>query len=304
MAHSPLYQDHTKPQVVTSNMVCMLSMMLWAAGFPAAEMLLDVWDPLSLIAARLTLAVVFLLPLWMLLDGPDMVLKARWGRGILVGGIGFGLGTYLILVGQSVSDPVTVTIVAASMPAVAAFMEVVFDGRRLRRKFVIGVLIAITGGLVAAGTNIGQGSTGLGSFLAFLSVVCFAWGSRAAVRDFPELTTIGQTTITLAGAMVFALAALLVAMLFGFSEGIAVPISVEQFAALSLYAIGGMALSQILWIMGVGRLGIAMAATHLNAAPFYVMLIMLLVGGVWFWSQALGALLVGFGVIVAQWRRA
>lgn len=304
MAFSPQFHDHTKPRLVTSNVVCMLSMLLWAIGFPAAEFLLGVWDPLALIAARLSLAVVFLIPLWILLDGPDAVLRARWGRGILVGGIGFGLGTYLILVGQSISDPVTVTIVASSMPAIAALMEVMFDGRRLRRKFVLGLLIAITGGLVAAGTNVGTGSTGLGSLLAFLSVICFAWGSRAAVRDFPELSSIGQTTITLAGAMVFAVVALFFAMQLGLSKGITGPISSEQTAALALYAIGGMALSQILWIMGVGRLGIAMAATHLNAAPFYVMVIMLLLGGMWFWGQAFGALLVGVGVIVAQWRRA
>ena len=104
--------------------------------------------------------------------------------------------------------------------------------------------------------------------------------------------------------MVFALLALGVGVLFGFSDGLAAPISADQFAALVLYAIGGMALSQILWIMGVGRLGIAMAATHMNAAPFYVMLIMLLVGGLWYWNQALGALLFGIGVIVAQWRQA
>ena len=72
--------------------------------------------------------------------------------------------------------------------------------------------------------------------------------------------------------------------------------------ALSIYALGGMALSQVLFIASVGRIGIAMASMHINTASFYVMLIMLMLGASWNWMQALGAAIVGVGVIVAQRR--
>ena len=49
-----------------------------------------------------------------------------------------------------------------------------------------------------------------------------------------------------------------------------------------------------------GYLGIAMAALHINATPFYVMIMAVMLGGAWNWWQAAGAALVGFGVIVAQ----
>ena len=39
---------------------------------------------------------------------------------------------------------------------------------------------------------------------------------------------------------------------------------------------------------------------HLNAAPFYVMLIMLVFGYVWSWLQAIGACILAVGVITAQ----
>ena len=61
-----------------------------------------------------------------------------------------------------------------------------------------------------------------------------------------------------------------------------------------------MALSQAMWIASVGRLGIAVASFHMNLAPFYVMLVMLGMGGGWNWPQALGAVVVGLGVIIAQ----
>ena len=61
-----------------------------------------------------------------------------------------------------------------------------------------------------------------------------------------------------------------------------------------------MAISQVLWIMSVERLGIGLSSLHINAAPFYVMIILFAMGQPWNWSQALAAALVGFGVLVAQ----
>jgi drug/metabolite transporter (DMT)-like permease len=60
------------------------------------------------------------------------------------------------------------------------------------------------------------------------------------------------------------------------------------------------ALSQLLWVASAGRLGVAVAAFHVNVAPFYTMLILLALGGVWSWPQAIGAAIVAFGVVLAQ----
>ncbi len=53
----------------------------------------------------------------------------------------------------------------------------------------------------------------------------------------------------------------------------------QEWAALALYGVGSLAISQILWIMAVGQLGIGLSALHMNAVPFYVMLIMFCVWG-------------------------
>ena len=67
-----------------------------------------------------------------------------------------------------------------------------------------------------------------------------------------------------------------------------------------LYAVTGLALSQVLWILSVGQLGIGLASLHINAAPFYVMAILYALGGPWNATQALGAAIVGVGVLIAQ----
>jgi drug/metabolite transporter (DMT)-like permease len=73
-----------------------------------------------------------------------------------------------------------------------------------------------------------------------------------------------------------------------------------QAGALAIFAIGAMALSQLLWISAVGQLGIALSSLHINATPFYVMLMLFALGGSWSWTQALAAAIVGIGVLVAQ----
>ncbi len=277
-------------------------MMTWAAGFPAAQILLQTWDPLILTVTRFAMASLVLIPIWLIVDGPKAFLAARWGWGTLVGGLGFGAGAYLFLLGQSMSDPVTVIIVASAMPVFAAALEVVLDGRRLRLTFIAGVLIAVVGGIIAAGADIAEGSGGAGAALAAVATMFFAWGSRAAVRDFPELSTLGQTTITLAGGAIFLGIIFMAGFWLGLAETLHVRVDLEQMIYLVFFALGAMAISQLLWIMGVGRLGVALASIHMNTTPFYVMLIMIGLGGTWIWSQAIGALVVGSGVLIAQMR--
>ena len=56
-----------------------------------------------------------------------------------------------------------------------------------------------------------------------------------------------------------------------------------------------------LWIRGASGLGILMASLHMNAVPFYVMVIVVLfLGESWNWWQTVGAAVVAAGVIVAQ----
>ena len=69
---------------------------------------------------------------------------------------------------------------------------------------------------------------------------------------------------------------------------------------LIIYSCLAIGISHILWIKSVAQLGIGLASFHLNAVPFYVMLILFLIGGSWIWNQTIGAIIVIIGVILAQ----
>ncbi len=291
-----------RAQVLGGNALGVASMVLWSAGFPAAEILLATWPPLTLIAARFVLALGLLIGLWLLLEGPAPLMRARWGAGLRVGSLCFGVGAWLLLIAQDLTDPVTVAIIASTCPLAATIIEVATGQRRLRANFILGLVFSLVGGVIASGAGGLSADLGLGALAAVTSCFLFSWGSFATVRDFPDLSALGRSTVTLAGGGAMTLALLTGAAILGQDVAPATAIDASQIGLLAIYAIAGMALSQVLFIATVGRLGIAVASFHINIAPFYVMLILLGLGSDWSWPQAIGATIVGVGVILSQRR--
>ncbi len=287
----------------SGNGLAVASMLTWAAGFPAAEVLLQSWPPVALLAARLGLAVVFMVPIWVLCDGPRRVLNARWGHAMLVGGLGMGSGMFLIILAQKLTDPVTVVIIASCAPLIATLLELATGTRRLRWNFVLGVVVSIVGGLIAT-SAVAPAQLGLGALCAALSTGLFCWASLATARDFPELSRTGRTTITFIGGLIMASLLVFGTHQLGMDVMPTSAIDAEQLGMLAIYALISMAVSQVLFIGSVEKLGVALASFHINIAPFYVMLIMLVLGEEWNWTRALGAGIVAFAVVLAQDRQA
>ncbi|WP_170550103.1 DMT family transporter [Ruegeria atlantica] len=290
-----------RTSAVSGNGLAVASMLTWAAGFPAAEVLLQSWPPVALFAARLVLAVAFLVPVWLLIDGPSRVLRARWGHALFVGGT-LGAGMFLIIVAQKLTDPVTVAIIASCAPLFATLLELATGARRLRWNFAVGLVVSIVGGLIAT-SAVAPAQLGLGAGCAILSTGLFCWASMATARDFPDLSQTGRSTITLVGGLIVAAFLFFAAGQAGMDILPSAPIDVQQMGMLVIYALVSLGLSQVLFIASVGKLGVALASFHINIAPFYVMLIMLVLGEEWNWTRALGASIVAVAVVLAQDRR-
>ncbi len=287
----------------SGNSLAIASMLTWAAGFPAAELLLQSWPPVALLTARLALAIVFMVPIWVLIDGPTRVLRARWGHAMLVGGIGLGTGMFLIIVAQKLTDTVTVAIIASCAPLVATLLELASGTRRLKWNFALGVVVSIVGGLIAT-SAVAPAQLGLGAACAVLSTGLFCWASMATARDFPELSQMGRTTITFTGGLVIATILLFGSSHMGMNVMPSKPVDLEQAGMLVIYALISMGLSQLLFVSSIGKLGVALASFHINIAPFYVMVIMVVLGEEWNWTRALGAAIVAVAVVLAQDRNA
>lgn len=288
------------PGLLAANLICMASMMIWAAGLPAAELLIPHVPPIPLAAMRLLLGAALLLPLWWLLDGWQSLAQANWGRGIVVGGICLGIGAILLIYAQAATDAVTVAVISATAPVVAIALKCLLEARKVTARLIIGLVLSLIGGLASYAAAMGSLTLGFGALAALGSVVAYTWGSRATVTSFPSLSPVGRTAITVTGAAIVACMVSVVYFSFGGDSPDWAEIGWPEIGALGLYGAGAIAVSQLLWIMAVGQLGIGMSSLHLNAAPFYVMILLFLLGGAWSWPQAIGAAVVGLGVLIAQ----
>ena len=275
-------------------------MLTWAAGLPAAQLVIPLIPPVTLTALRASLAAGVLIPVWIIMEGWGPIRSANWGRGILVGGICIGLGAVLLVIAQAKTDPVTVAVITAIMPVIGIAMEVALEGRRLTVALILGLGLSLFGGFMAYGAGVGSMTLGVGALAALGSVLAFTWGSSATVTAFPALTPLGRTAITVTGAAILMSLAALIYSLLGGPPTQWAELHLPEWSALVLFGVGSLAISQVLWIMAVGQLGIGLSALHMNAVPFYVMIILFALGGGWNWPQAYGAVIVAIGVLIGQ----
>ena len=77
-------------------------------------------------------------------------------------------------------------------------------------------------------------------------------------------------------------------------------LDISNVGLLIIYACLALGISQIFWIKAVEEIGIGIASFHLNATPFYVMIIVFLFGSDWNWMQVLGAAILTVGTLLAQ----
>ncbi len=286
--------------LLTANLFCLASMVIWAAGLPAADLIIPHMPPVALTAGRAMLAAAVLLPIWWLLEGRGAVLGADWAMGAWVGFVTLGLASFFVIIALQFNDPVTVAIVTAVMPVVGILLECLADKRPFTRALATGLLLSVAGGLIAVSGSEGSVDFGVGVLAALASVLCYTWGSRETVRALPDLSPLGRSAITVTGCAV-------VALLAALGDGVLrdqwpdwQAIGVPEFTGLAIFGIGSMAISQLLWIISVGRIGIGAASMHMNAVPFYVMLMVFTLGGPWNWAQTFGAVIVVTGALVAQ----
>jgi len=286
--------------LLAANAICIASMVIWAAGLPASELIIPHMPPLALTAGRAVLAAAVLMTVWWAVEGARAIRKADWLTGTLVGVVTLGLASFFIILALQLNDPVTVAIVTATMPVAGIVLECVADRRPLTRAMALGLVLSVAGGLIAVSGTEGSIDFGFGVLAALASVLCYTWGSRATVRALPDLTPLGRSAVTVGGCAVVMLTVALGDGVLRDSWPDWGAIGVPELAGLAIFGIGSMALSQLLWIISVGRIGIGAASMHSNAVPFYVMLMVFALGGAWSWLQTLGAVIVMFGAMVAQ----
>ena len=282
------------------NLFALVSTLLWASSFPVTEYLLLSWDPMLLCLGRLAVAAAFLALLGLVSGRGGEFRRAPWGDVVFLGAVGVAAPVFLTVLGQSRSDAVTVAIISTALPLIAAIMGWVLDGQRPRPSVLVGIVLALAGGGLAALDGV-HGPAGLrgGEVLVLGSMTLWIWYSRAAMVRLRGRSDLAISTLTFVAGTAMVAAVLVVALPLGLAQP---RLDLRPTGLTALLWLGSMAigLSVLLWFAGARRLGLTVAAIHTNLAPFYVMLMALAAGGSVSGGQLTGAMLVAGGALLAQ----
>ena len=198
------------------------------------------------------------------------------------------------------SDATTAALAVAAMPITAIGLEVILDNRQLTIRFLLAVILVLLGGVLASGVMVHDLSVGTGFVVGLIGSGFFAWGSRQTVKKLPDLSPLSRTVVTTGGMVAFCLICWIGAGFMGQSSATLSISNQSDIALLLIYSLLGLSISQVLWIKSVADIGVAIASFHLNATPFYVMVIIFLFGGGWNWMQTGGVLILMMGAVLAQ----
>ena len=187
------------------------------------------------------------------------------------------------------------------MPIAGAAIEMIFDRRRMSFHLLAGIALAVTGGYLVAGASFHEGAVGTGMALCVVAIFLFAWATRATTRELETLTRPGQAAVTLSGGALILVLLYLGALPFSPSETKMGTIDAARFWPFIIFVLPSAGIAQLMWIYGAGSLGVMLASFHMNAVPFYVMVILLALSmGEWEWLRAAGVAVVVLGVLISQ----
>ena len=117
-------QSSSGVDLVRSNITCLVAVALFAFTFPASDLLLEDWGVLSVIVFRNISAFLLLLLMWIVSEGFKPLKSADWLKGLWVGGIGFGIGSVLMIMTIYFTSPVIAALTDAMMPVAGLLLEV------------------------------------------------------------------------------------------------------------------------------------------------------------------------------------
>jgi drug/metabolite transporter (DMT)-like permease len=266
-----------------------VSIVLWAAAFPAIRIAVGGYQPAELTALRLLIASIALA-----VASPTLRLdRPRWADLplILFSGL-LGMAGYQLLLNwgeQTVPAP-TASLLVAISPAYSVLLATAVLKERLTTRRLAGVCIAFAGAALIALSR-GGGSLRLDLGTGLVLGAALAYGTYH-VAHRPLLTRYSGAAV--ACYATWSATVLMAPFLFRVPSAMA-SASPEATAAAVFLGIGPSAIAFATWAYAVHRLGVSAAATSLYAAPA----VALPISAVWLGELPLPVELAGGAIALA-----
>lgn len=293
--------------MIVANLGLLLTAVAWGSMIPVLNLLLPVWDPFFLAAARYALGTPVLVLVLRLSDGGPLFPQgvAAW-RVWLLGAVGIGLFSPVFTLGIAHSNPFTAAILAATGPVVAAVVAWAAYRVPLDRASVPAIILAVAGAVLATYDPAGAGGPFElrgGEVLILVASALWAWYSIAAQRWLHGHSQLRITAATMVTGSLVSLAIYLALGLLGLAELPPAPPrgwgDLGLFAWMVLFAVVA---GVLFWHRGVRVLGVVIASLFMNLTPVVAVLLTAAIGIEPTPTQLVGGLLVLTGLLHSQVR--
>lgn len=273
---------------------------------PSLMVLLPLWDPLFLSAARYLVAIpMFLVVLLIVQRGRLLPPGLPYSRLFYLAVFGYGMFSPMFTIGVSLCHPATAAILSSSAPVISALVGRIGFGIPFDRRLIPSIVLTVLGAIIAT-YNPSDGGLGLtgGEPLIILAMVMWSWYSLAAQRWLAGMSQIRITGLTLIpGALIITLI-YLVAGTIGFAElPPAPPRDWTDVLIVVWMAFACLFLGILLWNHGIRQFGIVIPSLYMNLVPIVAIGLSAAVGHPPTWWHLAGGLLVCVGILLSYLRR-
>ncbi len=280
--------------------------LLWGTMVPLTAELFVAMDPLFFSAMRYPMGIASLV-LLVLATERRFIHPAPLpvGRVLALGGFGMAGWATLYAIGIYLTDAITAAAVLATGPVVAALVGRVMTGEKLQARVMLGIALAVAGGIVVALGRDGAGGFGGmrgGEIILVIALGCWTWYStKAQVWLAPlGLSQVRLTLWTISGGCFWLVLIYLAAWAMGWAAPPAAPVGPKEWAMLLWIGFGGTGLAIWFWNYGASRLGTTIATVNINLVPVIAVLTAMLLGHMPTLLQVVGGALVLAGVAWVQ----
>ncbi len=269
-------------------------------NFPLIEQLLGHWDILSTTLSRQVIgATLLVMLLWVRTRRFPIHRALPWRRMAILGFAGPFCASLLTTLAVFSAGSVAVAIVYAMAPLVAAVVARMFFAIPSSRGVIIGIALAVTGGLVVKIHEFSNASVTGGEGFMLLALVGWTWHSIAAQRWLKGFSQTEIAAYTILPGSVL----LTVTVFIAWASGLVTlhaPLTNTTISLAVAIGVVPIALGNLMWHVGVNRLGVTPMALWGNLVPVAAIGLAAWFGTIPQPAQIAGGLIILTGVVYAQ----
>jgi drug/metabolite transporter (DMT)-like permease len=286
----------TSRAAILDNAGMVLMALLWGTMIPALVVLLPLWDPFFLAAARYLMALpLFVLLLLIVQRGRLLPPGLPYWRLFWLGLFGYGIFSPLFTLGVHYCHPATAAILVSAAPVLGAVVGRVGFAIPFDRRLLPSIVLTVTGAVIATYDPL-QGGLAFsgGEPLILVAMAMWNWYSLAAQRWLAGMNQLRITGLTLIPGAVMIGFFYLIAGALGFADlPPAPPRELSDVLLVVWMACGCLFGGIILWNHGVRQFGIVIPSLYMNLVPVVAVALSAAVGHPpTVWHLAGGALVV------------